>query len=68
MAKAGCWRRWDDAEALAGAVRRMLDDRDLADRCIAAGRAVYETRFTESVVTDQYLDLFQRLADRKDAA
>ena len=58
----------DDAEALAGAVRRMLDDRGLADRCIAAGRAVYETRFTESVVTDQYLDLFQRLADRKDAA
>ena len=58
----------DDADALAGAVQRFFDDRDLADRCVTAGLAVYETRFTETVVTDQYLDLFQRLVARKDAA
>lgn len=58
----------DDADALAGAVQRILDDRGLAECCIASGRALYETRFTESVVTDQYLDLFKRLTARKDAA
>ena len=58
----------DDADALAGAIQRFLDDRGLADRCVAAGRAVYETRFTETVVTGQYLDLFQQLVARKDAA
>ena len=57
----------DDAGALADAIRRVLGDRDMAARLARAGRAVHETRFTESAVTGKYLDLFERLTVDKDA-
>ncbi len=58
----------DDDVALAEAIERILGDSDLADRMARAGYAEYEARFSESVVVDQYLELFEILTSRKDAA
>lgn len=58
----------DDADALAAAIRRVLENQDLTERLVRAGRSAYEGQFTESVVIDKYLDLFQRLTAQKDAA
>ena len=58
----------DDADALAEATRRILDDQDLADRFIGGGQSAYESEFTEPVVIDKYLDMFQQLTVQRDAA
>jgi glycosyltransferase involved in cell wall biosynthesis len=56
----------DDACALAVALLRVLNDRDLAARLVAGGRETYATRFSEAAIVDQYLDLFARvLAGRR---
>jgi glycosyltransferase involved in cell wall biosynthesis len=52
----------NDAEALAGAMHRVADDRALAAALAAAGRASYESRFTETAVVRDYLDFFARIA------
>lgn len=52
----------DDAEALAAAMRRVADDRAFAAALAAAGRASYESRFTETAVVRDYLDFFARIA------
>jgi len=51
----------DDAPALAAALRRLITDRPLAERLMAAGRAAYESDYTESVAVGRYLDLFRRV-------
>ena len=58
----------DDPEALAAAIRRLLENRELTDRLVRGGRSTYEAQFTETVVIDKYLDLFRRLTAERDAA
>ncbi len=52
----------DDADALAGAIRRVLADSALAGRLAAAGRAAFEQSHSERVVVGRYLDFFARVA------
>ena len=56
----------NDAAAFAGAVGRILDDAQLADRLAREGRALVEARYSWAVAADR-LDLFfrQLLAARK---
>jgi len=51
----------DAAKAMAGAIARLLADRELAARIAAAGRRRYEAGFTEAAAVGQYQALFQRL-------
>ncbi len=51
----------DDAAALAAAVRRLIDDRALGAALARAGRARYETEFTESAVVRRYLAFFNQV-------
>jgi glycosyltransferase involved in cell wall biosynthesis len=52
-----------DPEALAGALRRLRDDRALAARIGAGGRAVYEERASEAVLGARWRALFERLCN-----
>ncbi len=59
----------DDAEAMAAALQRLIDDPELAARLAHNGRATFERGFTEAVAVQRYLDLFERvLAERSTAA
>ncbi len=58
----------DDAAAMAGAIRSLLDDPDRAAALAAAGRETFEAGYTEEAVVAQYLDLFQRLLAERSAA
>jgi glycosyltransferase involved in cell wall biosynthesis len=49
-----------DAEALAGAVRRLAENRELAARIGREGRATYERRASERVLGDRWRSLFER--------
>ncbi|MBI3514134.1 MAG: glycosyltransferase [Proteobacteria bacterium] len=51
----------DDAAALAAALRRLIDDRALGAALARAGRARYETEFTESAVVRRYLAFFNQV-------
>lgn len=51
----------DDAPALAGAIRTVLGDADLASRLAAAGAAACHASFSERTVVDAWLDLFHRV-------
>ncbi|MDX6400787.1 MAG: hypothetical protein QOF27_1393 [Gaiellaceae bacterium] len=50
-----------DAEALAGAVRRLAADPDLAGRIGSGGRAVYEQKASESILGRQWREIIERL-------
>jgi len=50
-----------DAQALADALCRLLDDPDLRARCGAAGRARWAELFTAEVMADQTVALYRRL-------
>lgn len=51
-----------DAEALAGAVRRLAGEPDLTQRIAAAGRATYERHASEAVLGRRWRDIIERLA------
>jgi glycosyltransferase involved in cell wall biosynthesis len=51
----------DDAQALAAALRRLIEDRELGRALAAAGRARIESEFSESVVVARYLEFFERV-------
>ncbi|PYD51614.1 glycosyltransferase [Komagataeibacter saccharivorans] len=51
----------DDVGALAGALRRVLDDPALAARIVSGGRRDYEAHFTPQAVTAQWLALYDRV-------
>ena len=48
----------DDAAALAAALARVIDSRDLRAALVAGGRAAYEAEFTEEAVVARYLRFF----------
>lgn len=52
----------DDATALAGAIRRLIDDPALAASLAVAGQARYAADYNEDAVVDRYLALFDRVA------
>lgn len=58
----------DDAAAMAGALRRLIDDPQTAERLGQTGRRVFEQGFTEEVAVRRYLDLFDRLLGSRQAA
>ena len=49
----------DDPPALAAAIRRIVDERGLADRLGAAGRATYEERASERVLGVRWRSLLE---------
>lgn len=49
----------EDDEALAGSIRRLIAEPDTARTLAAAGRAAYESRFTEAAVVARYLDFLE---------
>jgi glycosyltransferase involved in cell wall biosynthesis len=51
----------DDVDALATAIKRVLDDPDLARSLVAAGKRRYEAEFTEDACTRQYLAFYESL-------
>lgn len=55
----------DDAADLAAVIARLDDDRDLAARLGAAGRALATDRFTATAVVDQLLDVVAGLGPRR---
>ena len=50
-----------DAEALAGAIRRLAADPELARRIAAGGRAAYEREASEAVLGEQWREIIERL-------
>jgi glycosyltransferase involved in cell wall biosynthesis len=52
----------EDATALGAAMQRVAQDKVFAAALAAAGRASYESRFTETAVVRDYLDFFARIA------
>ncbi|HUJ99209.1 MAG TPA: glycosyltransferase, partial [Stellaceae bacterium] len=52
----------DDARALAAAMRRLAQDKALAARLTAAGRAAYDAEFSETRVVALYRDFLERVA------
>ena len=53
-----------DAPAMAGALRRLIDEPQTAERLAQQGRAAFEQGFTEAVAVRRYLELFERLLAR----
>ena len=56
----------DDSDALARAVRAVIDDYELAEHIARRGREVYEERFTEGQVVQRYLDFFQSIVTNRE--
>lgn len=52
----------DDADALAGAIDRLLRNRAFAQALAHAGHARWQAEFTEDVCVANWLDLFRRVA------
>jgi glycosyltransferase involved in cell wall biosynthesis len=52
----------DDADALARAMIRLADDRELRARLAAAGRGAHEAEYSEARVVGLYRDFFARVA------
>lgn len=49
------------ASKLAAAVERVLADKALAKRLVAGGRAVFDDRFSEAQVVEEYVDYYAKL-------
>ena len=52
---------FDEPQALAAALQRLLGDGDLVARLGEGGRVAYRAEFSEEVVVAQYLDFFARV-------
>ena len=52
----------DDAAALAAAIRRVIDDAELATSLVDGGRAAFEAGYTEAAIMRRYLDFYARIA------
>ncbi|MDP9296958.1 MAG: hypothetical protein M3O88_09740 [Actinomycetota bacterium] len=57
-----------NADALAGAIRRLLQDRALRDEMGAAGRLKVLKRFDENAVVARTLRVYERLPARRGIA
>lgn len=52
----------EDARALAEAVRRVVDDKALAQHLAEGGRAAYAVEYTEAAVVARYIEFFEKVA------
>lgn len=52
----------NDDETLAGAMRRVIGDKALADRLVAGGQAAYEDQFTKAAFVRDSLAAYERIA------
>ena len=55
----------DDAQALAAAISRTIDEEGLAARLVAAGRKRFDAEFTEAACIKRYVTLFEQLAQER---
>ncbi|HEV2561593.1 MAG TPA: glycosyltransferase family 4 protein [Rhizomicrobium sp.] len=55
----------DDTDALAGAIRRVIDDSALRARIVAGGRETYEQHFTKQVYVRDMLAFYDRVMESK---
>ena len=55
----------DDANALAAAIGRTIDEPDLAARLVEAGWRRYQAEFTEDACVARYLELFKTLLTKR---
>ncbi len=53
----------DDADALAQAMRRVIEEPGLAERLVAGGRAAYEATFTRAAFVRDSLAFYQKVID-----
>ncbi len=53
----------DDGEAMATAIKKVLDDDALRAKIAKNGRASYEQNFTEDIVVDAYVSFFKKLIE-----
>lgn len=51
----------NDVEALATALKRVINDKELAQKLVAGGRASYEAQFTKSVFQRDSLAFYERV-------
>lgn len=51
----------EDADAFAAAIRKIIDDPQLAGALLASGYKAYQRNFTEAAVVALYLDFFQKV-------
>lgn len=51
----------DDSAAMAGAMKRLLEDGSYREALTKAGGKIYQAQFTERIVVDKYLNFFHRL-------
>lgn len=51
----------DDADAMADAIKRVINNPDLVDDMVKAGVERYENNFSESIIVDKYKDFFERI-------
>lgn len=58
----------DDHLALADAIGRVIASKDLAARLVANGARRVAAEFSEAAVVRQYIDMFERVRRRKEAA
>jgi glycosyltransferase involved in cell wall biosynthesis len=54
----------EDVKGLAAAMRRMMTDPILWERCVTAGRQKFMAGFSRDRIVGQYLELFRTLAER----
>lgn len=52
----------DDADALAAALARLIDNPDRRQHLAGNGYTAYEREFTEAAVVDRYVEFFQQVA------
>ncbi len=53
----------DDAATMAKAINNVIKDPALAHRIVENGTAEFETKFTEEIVTAQYLEFFEKVLE-----
>jgi glycosyltransferase involved in cell wall biosynthesis len=54
----------EDVKGLAAAMRRMMTDPALRERCVTTGQQKFRAGFSRDRIVGQYLELFQTLAER----
>ncbi len=51
----------NDAKTLAGSIKRLIEDPELASELAAQGAQDYENSFTEGIIVEKYLKFFERV-------
>ena len=52
----------NDANALAAALKRLISNGVLGRRLAENGKKIYETKFSEKIVVDKYIKLFEQMS------